>query len=206
MDEERTPKGGASCGCGSVDEGRRRSVGLVIATGLAAVIPVGRRAAAAQEPSKVPPQAGDVLVFAKGDSKGKAVTTADLAEAGTLIEAWPMDPASETVRRRSRLNRVIVLRLDPASLQGKAAEEAVGEGVLAYSGFCTHAGCFIETYMADKEAIYCHCHNSMFNPREDGKVVQGPARLPLARLPLKLDGEQLVVADVFQGNVGIKQS
>ena len=190
---------------GRVDRGRRQSVGLLLATGLVAALP-GRGAGATEDlaPSKMPPQPGDELVFVKGDRRYEAITVADLAGPDTVLEAWPKDPATGTVRRRSRLNRVLLLRLDPASLDEATAAQGI-DGILAYSAFCTHAGCFIENYRTEEQAIYCHCHNSMFDPRTNGKVVGGPAQAPLAHLPIKLDGEKLLVDGTFQGHVGIKQ-
>jgi Rieske Fe-S protein len=187
--------------CDCVDHDRRRSVGLILATGLAAVLPDEGAEAADAAAAKAPPQAGDELVFAKGPNKGKAVTLADLAENGTLIEAWAKDPASGTIRNKSRLNRVIVVRVDQASLDETTAQRAA-DGVVAYSGFCTHAGCFIEKFLPDQNAIFCHCHDSKFDPVANGKVIGGPAKAPLAGLPVKVEGEMLLVAGEFQGKVG----
>jgi Rieske Fe-S protein len=97
------------------------------------------------------------------------------------------------------------LRLDQASLDEKTAARAA-EGIVAYSGFCTHAGCFIEQYRPQEQAIFCHCHNSMFNPRANGKVIGGPAKAPLAGLPVKIDGDKLLVAGTFQGKLGVPKA
>ena len=205
MGQKRNTETKPGC-CGCVDQGRRQSVGLLLAAGLAMVVH-GREAGATEglDSNKMPPQPGDELVFVSGDRRYEAITVADLAEPDTLLEAWPKDPATDTVRRRSRLNRVLLLRLDPASLDEATAAQAI-DGVMAYSAFCTHAGCFIENYQTEGQVIFCHCHNSMFDPRANGKVVGGPAQAPLARLPIRLDGERLLVAGSFQGLVGIKQT
>lgn len=188
------------------DQDRRRAVGLLAAAGLAAVLP-GRDADAADAaPAKAPPQAGDELVFAKGERKGQAITKADLAQDGALIEAWPKDPASGTVRSGNRLNRILVLRVDPAGLDEKTAARAAPGGFVAYSGFCTHAGCFIENYRQEEKAIYCHCHNSMFDPRAGAKVMSGPAKAPLAGLPVKVEGDRLLVAGEFEGKPGVPKA
>lgn len=185
-----------------VDRDRRRTVGLLAATGLAVVLP-GRDADAADAaPAKAPPQPGDELVFVKGERKGQTIASADLATDGTLVEAWPKDPASGAVRSGSRLNRVLLLRVDPAGMDEKTAARAAPQGVVAYSAFCTHAGCFIENYRQEEKAIYCHCHNSMFDPRANGKVVGGPAKAPLAGLPVKVESDRLLVAGGFQGKLG----
>lgn len=196
MDRELRP---APCDC--VDRERRLSVGLILATGLAAVLPVQGAEAADAAAAKAPPQAGDELVFAKGANKGKTVTVADLADNGKLIEAWAKDPASDTVRSKSRLNRIILLRLDPAGLN-EATTSRSADGIVAYSGFCTHAGCFVENYRPAEQVIFCHCHSSLFDPKDNGKVVGGPAKIPLAGLPVKIEDGRLLVAGEFQGKVG----
>lgn len=211
-DGSGTDTGPAGCAC-CADLDRRRAVGLIAAAataGLASTAALpgggGTAEAADAQPAKEPPKAGDELVFAKGEKKGQTIATADLAQDGVVVEAWPKDPASGTVRSGSRLNRVLVLRIDPAGIDEKTAPRAAEGGILAYSAFCTHAGCFIENYRPQEKAIYCHCHNSMFNPRENGKVVSGPAKAALAGLPVKVEGDRLLVAGEFQGRLGVPKA
>lgn len=187
------------------DRDRRRALGLLAATGLAAVLPGQDATAAVPAPDKAPPQPGDELTFVKGAKKGQPIAVEDLAGAGTLLEAWPKDPATGTVRSKTRLNRVLVLRLDPAGLDEKTAARAA-EGIVAYSAFCTHAGCFIESYQAKEQAIFCQCHSSSFDPRASAKVVGGPAKAPLAGLPVKIEGGRLLVAGEFQGKLGVPKA
>jgi Rieske Fe-S protein len=181
-------------------ERRRTVVGLLIASGAAATLP-GREAAAAA-PDKAPPQVGDELVQAEGERKGQTVTAADLPGLGSFVPAWAKDASTGTVRSGSRLHRVLLVRLDPALLDGKTAARAAAGGIVAYSGFCTHAGCPIQHWKEAEQLIHCHCHGSEFNPRANGKVVGGPARRPLAGLPIKLEGERVIVAGEFAGKLG----
>ena len=62
------------------------------------------------------PKPGDLFVHAEGDSEGKIVGIADIPLGGPPLQAWPMDPGTKVVRDGSRLNQVLLLRLDPASL------------------------------------------------------------------------------------------
>ena len=62
------------------------------------------------------PQEGDRFVFAEGEHKGTEVKPSDLPLDGPQAFAWPKDPKSGVVRDGSRLNQVLLLRLDPASL------------------------------------------------------------------------------------------
>lgn len=53
---------------------------------------------------------------------------------------------------------------------------------VAYDLHCTHMGVPIDP---SGSRWVCPAHGSMFNPRT-GHVIQGPARSPLAKLPLKV--------------------
>jgi Rieske Fe-S protein len=48
-----------------------------------------------------------------------------------------------------------------------------------------------------RRVLACDCHSSEFDPREAGKVVDGPAARPLPPLPLKLLNGNLAVAKPF---------
>lgn len=187
-------------GSSSVD-GERREVLLGLVSGAATLL-TSRASAAAANPAKEPPQPGDELVFAEGPSKGTTIGAADLPLGGPMVGAWAKDPATGTVRRASRLHRVLLLRLDPASLDAKTKARAAEGGIVAYSGFCTHAGCPIQHVKQASATIHCHCHGSEFDPRANGRVVTGPARRPLAGLPITLEGDRLLVAGPFAGKLG----
>lgn len=51
------------------------------------------------------------------------------------------------------------------------------DGLTALSAICTHKGCKVEYQSAERQFV-CPCHKARFG--EDGKVVRGPAKLPLA--------------------------
>jgi Rieske Fe-S protein len=61
----------------------------------------------------------------------------DLPLDGKQTLAWPMDPETKTQRNGSRLNKVLLLRLDPDGFDAETKDHAV-EGVVAYSAVCTH--------------------------------------------------------------------
>jgi len=151
------------------------------------------------------PQKGDVLVFSEGDKEGKLITAADLPAGGPPVHAWPKDPKTSVVRSGSRLNEILVIRLDPAELDEKTKERAV-EGIVAYSAICAHAGCpvtaWVKSDVGDKAVFKCMCHNSEYDPRAGAQVVFGPAPRRLAALPLALADGSLSVAGNFIGKVG----
>ena len=65
--------------------------------------------------------------------------------------AWPLDPTDNTVRDGSRLNKVLLLRLDHESLDPVTRDRAA-EGVVAYSAICTHTGCKCDDARSNAES------------------------------------------------------
>lgn len=151
------------------------------------------------------PQKGDVLVFSEGDSEGKLIKAADLTSGGPPVHAWPQDPKTSVVRNASRLNEILIIRLDPAELDEQTKARAI-DGILAYSAICSHAGCpvtaWVRSDVGDKDVFKCMCHNSEYDPRAGAQVVFGPAPRRLAALPLALADGSLSVAGGFIGKVG----
>jgi Rieske Fe-S protein len=54
--------------------------------------------------------------------------------------------------------------------------------IACFSTLCTHDNCYGDEVAIPSSAnpyIKCGCHNSMFDPYKNGKVIQGPAEKPL---------------------------
>lgn len=104
----------------------------------------------------------------------------------------------------------------PAAIPGSlviddATGDAGGRLVLAgFSRICTHQGCLVDlnldteaiafafNHRGDRPQLTCACHYSVFDPSRAGRVVSGPAVLPLPRVRLRLAGSgagRVVVAD-----------
>jgi rieske iron-sulfur protein len=199
MMDERKARADECRGCCDLERSTRRSfltamsvVGLDLATD---VIP------AWADPASERPKEGDVLVAIDGD-KPDALEPKDIPRGGPPVLAWPMDPASNTIRKDSRLNKVLLLHLDPSTLVGSTKDRAA-EGVVAYSAVCPHAGCEVNGWLADQQILECSCHYSHYNPREAAAVIDGPTTRSLPALPLKIVEGKLTVAKPFTGRVGI---
>jgi Rieske Fe-S protein len=162
------------------------------------------RLAAADGEESLPPRENDRLVVAFGARAGQPIAPGDLELGAKQIFAYPQDPASGVVRSGSRLNQVIVVRLDPSELSADTQSRAV-EGIVAYSGVCTHTGCDVTDWYDDVRRFKCPCHESEFDPKDGAQVIGGPAPWPLAALPLKVVDGQLVVAGEFEGRIGFMQ-
>jgi rieske iron-sulfur protein len=183
------------CGC-RIE--RRVALGMGICFTLAPGLAFGQA-----DPTRERPREGDVLVAADSD-KPTPLVPGDLEVGAKQTMVWPMDATTGVVRNGSRLNKVLLLRLDPAGFDPATVERAAG-GVVAYSAVCTHAGCDVITWHADRRVLECPCHNSVYDPMEAGKVVSGPAPRPLPALPLQIADGRLVVAKPFTGRAGFQQ-
>lgn len=154
------------------------------------------------------PQKADLLVFSEGDREGEVIKPDDLKAGASPLQAWPKDPISAVIRDGSRLNEVLLIRLDPSELDEDTRSRAA-EGIVAYSAICSHAGCPVTAWMkasnGDNEVLKCMCHNSEYDPRHAAQVVSGPAPRRLAALPLAITDGSLVVAATFIGKVGAQQ-
>jgi rieske iron-sulfur protein len=149
------------------------------------------------------PQVGDVLV--KIGAAAAPLKAADLPLGGPQVLAWPMDPATKTVRDGSRLNKVLLLRLDPAGFDEKTKTRAA-DGVIAYSAICPHTGCEVAQWLATTQRLECPCHFSLYDPKMAAAVVGGPSPRPLPALPLMTADGRLVVAKPFTGRPGFQQT
>jgi rieske iron-sulfur protein len=159
------------------------------------------RAATEDDPKKARPQEGDRFVFFSGERKGEIIKAEDLPLGGPQTLAYPIDPATETVRNGSRLNQVILIRFEEEQLSGETLANTA-DGVVAYSAVCTHQACPVSMWKQEKETFYCTCHGSEFDPKNAATVVGGPAPRPLAMLPLRIEEGLLVAAGSFTSRVG----
>jgi Rieske Fe-S protein len=144
------------------------------------------------------PKEGDLLIRS-GDASRTPLTPGDILGAAQTM-AWAMDPGDRTVRSGSRLNQLLLLRVDPETLTALTRTRAA-DGVIAYTAICTHTGCDIDDWLANEQLLSCPCHFSMFDPKDGGRVVEGPAPRMLPALPLKIVDAKLVVAQSFTAPV-----
>jgi len=160
-----------------------------------------RSTAVAEDPKAARPQNGDRFVFAVGDRVGQTIKAEDLPLGGPQQLAYPMDPGTKIIRDGSLLNQVILIRLDPDQLSAETREYAA-DGVLAYSGVCTHQGCPVSMWKTDAKALFCACHAAQFDPKDRARVITGPAPRRLPVLPLRNAEGILAAAGGFVGTVG----
>jgi arsenite oxidase small subunit len=60
------------------------------------------------------------------------------------------------------------------------------KSIVAYSMFCSHLGCGVDL---DRESgnLICECHQTIYDPKQSGRVVEGPAPSSLPMVSLEVD-------------------
>ena len=163
-----------------------------------------RLALAQTEPARERPKEGDLLVNVTAAANPEPLKPEDLPLDGKQTLAWPMDPETKTLRSGSRLNKVLLLRLDPEGFDAETKDRAA-EGVIGYSAICSHTGCEVTNWHPDRQLLECPCHFSMYDPKQEANVVSGPSPRRLPALPLKIADGKLAVAKPFIGRPGFQQ-
>jgi cytochrome b6-f complex iron-sulfur subunit len=85
-----------------------------------------------------------------------------------------------------------------------AVREGGRDEIRAFSAVCTHLGCLVKWVpsaevkcLAGKSGppyvFFCPCHEGVFGP--SGEVLAGPAPLPLEKVSLKMQGNQIIVGE-----------
>jgi len=64
------------------------------------------------------------------------------------------------------------------------------KGYIALSRVCTHLGCLVD-YEKDKKRLFCPCHAGTYDLA--GNVTSGPPPKPLPQVPLKVEGDSLII-------------
>jgi len=157
-----------------------------------------------QSPNRLRPQPGDQLVFEEGANQDALVRPELLEFEQRPLSAFARDPETQVLRDGSRLNRVMITRIDPEKMTARYRANAA-EGVIAYSAVCTHTGCDVTNWDEGQLRMACPCHESQFDIYDGAKVVGGPAPRPLAMLPLEVVDGIVMVAAGFRGRVGFTQ-
>ena len=176
---------------------RRLIVGLITgglgALGLALLFPI----------RSLGPRPGRGL-FYTGMADGRRLVTAEkepirpesVPVAGVLT-VWPEGHEDEAD------SSTLLIRVEDATLfrEPVVLPWTVG-AVVAYSKLCTHTGCPVGLYEAEKHQLLCPCHQSTFDVLAGARPVFGPATRALPQLPLGVDQEGFLVAKGdFEGPV-----
>jgi len=180
---------------------------IIIAGGVVALGDFGSVPGRADEPADPArmklPQPGDWLVSAGNDAGTTPLKPGDF-QLQELVLAWGFDTGRKVPRDGSRLNMVLLMRFDPATLS-IAEKKLAADGVVAFSAICTHQQCTVTDWLKSTQVLQCPCHQSEYDLRHGAKVVGGPAPRALPALPLKRADGVLMVAGPFTARVGGEQ-
>lgn len=109
-----------------------------------------------------------------------------IAATGGFVVLWQM----MTGTQKQLSERPVISRIDAAKLGSgvflfdKFIIVKSPDGLKVFSNRCTHAGCRINRE-TDGQLI-CPCHGSKYDAAT-GRVIQGPAGLPLPQIPFSTD-------------------
>ena len=195
-----------SCPCLEMDRRTLLLSALGAGVGLAAAPALAQQQQpGAATPARKRPQPGDVFVRATGDDKSTPLMVDDVPMGGPPVQAWPMDLNANVIRNGTRLNKLLLVRLDPNELDSATRQNAA-EGTIVYSVICTHTGCDVTGWREQEKILQCPCHFSRFDPKRNAQVVAGPAPRHLPALGVRAEQGRLVVAKPFDSRVGFTSS
>ncbi len=197
-----TTASSSAAACPGRREALKLCAGACIGFGLDAA---GLNRALADEPTEQRPTKGDRLVVVGADGAPKPLAATDVKLGEKPLFAFPYDADQKLVRDGSRLNKVLLIRLDPGSLD-EATRARSADGVLAFSAVCTHQGCDVSEWVPESKTLLCFCHFSRFDPCRSGQVMAGPAPRSLPHLPVAVERGELAVTAPFSASPGAKQS
>lgn len=169
-------------------------VGSVAALGLAALFPIRSLGPRPGRGVKSTPYRDGVRLV----TDAGAPIRPDDPGVGGVITAFPEGHVGDETAQ------TLLIRLQPGQLQPQPGrEDWTVNNVVAYSKVCTHAGCPVGLYQAERGELLCPCHQSTFDVFDGATPVFGPATRPLPQLPLGTDDDgNLIATGDFSGPVG----
>jgi thiosulfate dehydrogenase [quinone] large subunit len=106
------------------------------------------------------------------------------AAAGSSPAASAAPPAANQLATLTSLQpRSAIPFVDPTTGDPAILIRLADGQVVAFDAVCTHAGCTVE-YDPPSGLLGCPCHGAVFDPSHNADVVQGPAPVALAALPI----------------------
>ena len=169
-------------------------IGSVAALGIAALFPIRSLGPRPGRGLKSTPYRDGVRLVTE---EGLPVRPDDPGVGG-VITAFPEGHVGDETAQ------TLLIRLQPGELEPvPGREDWTVNNVVAYSKVCTHAGCPVGLYQAERGELLCPCHQSTFDVLHGAEPVFGPATRPLPQLPLGTDDDgNLIATGDFSGPVG----
>jgi Rieske Fe-S protein len=150
---------------------RKRFIRLSAALGLGSVgasVIAGCGGGGGSDGSGGTPKASDVLEGGPKVGKGQAIARESEVGSGSAFPFTNADTGQQSV----------LVHLED------------GEFV-AYSAVCTHQAC---TVAYKDSQLACPCHGSVFDPASGARVLNGPAKRPLPKVAIRVEGGEVIRA------------
>lgn len=129
-----------------------------------------------------------VTLFSKGGpasaTSGSPALPTATTEAGATATATTGGASIATASQVPK-NSAVSFTLPAGGDPGVLVHLSNGNFV-AFDAVCTHAGCPVQ-YDPSSRLLLCPCHGAAFDPAQNAAVVQGPADIPLASVPVHVD-------------------
>jgi thiosulfate dehydrogenase (quinone) large subunit len=120
---------------------------------------------------------------APGAGTAGSSPTPPIAAASTSPASAAAPAAGQLATLTSLKPRTALTFVDPTSGDPGILIRLANGSVVAFDAVCTHAGCTVE-YDPPSGLLGCPCHGAVFDPTHNADVLQGPAPVPLAALPI----------------------
>lgn len=135
-------------------------------------------------------------LFATAFDAGVRLVTADGAPlrpgdvpSGAITTVWP-----EGFHRPADAPALLLRIQDPSRFDAGVRRSWTVDGLVAYSKLCTHLGCPVGLYQAERHQLFCPCHQSAFDVLDGARPVSGPATRPLPQLPIGVGSDGFLIA------------
>jgi Rieske Fe-S protein len=126
----------------------------------------------------------------QGDGSGGG-GTARTSGKKTGAKAGKRASSRQAIARTSEVRPGTALALEDSGGNPAVLVRLRSGKFVAYSAICTHDGCVVA--YSDGQ-LACPCHGSIFDPARNARVVNGPARRPLPKIPVEVRGGDVVGA------------
>lgn len=105
------------------------------------------------------------------------------------VRFFPVTSEEKLPRRGIRMF-VFPYEKNGRSLNTRAFIVSSGGRLFALSPVCSHLGCLV-TWSRSEGRFLCPCHGGKYDM--EGNVLEGPPPAPLARLPMKVEGNRVYI-------------
>jgi quinol---cytochrome c reductase iron-sulfur subunit len=120
------------------------------------------------------------------DDAGRPVHAADVPVDGAITvfpDGFPNSPDGQAILVRVAADVAASAKTKPTN------------GIYVYSKVCTHVGCPVGQYLAQRHELMCPCHQSVFDVLNGAKPTFGPAGRRLPALPITIGADDVITAD-----------